>query len=156
MDVPYFDHIGIVVEDIGKTVQGLSVLGRNDPCEVFDYVMDKQEFLLAGEPFKVKLALVKLWSVTLELWQPIGSDSIWGRFLAASGEGIHHIAYSTSKWDELMPMISKKGVSMILGGRDEMKEVDGKVIPVPSVTGMRWGYFDIKQNGILIELMESA
>ena len=146
-------HIGVVVEDIDKTMEFLSSIWGLGPWQTFEYVQGK-EGLLAGEPFRLKVAFVKVGPTQFELLQPVEGNSVWAQFLKTNGEGVHHVAFMVPNWDEMVSHVLGHGGRMIAGGRAEAKEEAGKIMVVGSATGMRWCYLDTKPGGIIVEFMD--
>jgi len=134
------DHIGVVVEDIDKTMEFLSSIWGLGPWQTMEYSPHKDE-VLVGEPFRLKVAHAKLGPVALELLQPLEGRSIWSQFLEVKGEGIHHIAFSLSNYDEMVSKLQEQGCMMVAGA----------ITPF----GKRWSYFDTKPGGIIVEFMDS-
>jgi len=131
-------HVGIAVADTEKTVGFLSSVWNIGTPESFDY-WPKEDELIAGEPFGVKLTFVKFGPLTLELLQPLDDKSIWSSFIAEKGEGIHHLAFGVSDYDELVDTFAKQGHPLLVAAVFQ---------------GCRWCYFDTSPGGIVIEFRE--
>ena len=137
--LPSPNHIGVVVKDTDKTTKFLSSMWGLGPWQTFEYSPSKDE-MIVGEPFGLKMAWAKLGSVVLELLQPVDRNSIWAQALETMGEGIHHIAFSVSNWDEMVSRFEEQGGRMVAGAIFE---------------GKRWSYFNTKPGGIIIEFMDN-
>lgn len=139
-------HICIVVKDIEKTTQLLSsILGPLGlgPWEIVETTQGR-DVVTVGEPFTIKLAVAKweaLGPVVLELIQPIEGNSVWAQFIEAKGEGLHHIAYGVSNFDEEVAKLKKNG---------------GKMTAAGVFRGKRWCYFDTEPGGTVFEIMEQV
>jgi len=132
------DHLGVVVEDMDKAKELLSrVLGLG-PWQVIDYAPDKDD-LFIGEPFRLRLAVAEQAPLVLELIQPLEGKSIWSEFLKNNGEGLHHIAFTVSNWDEMVQIMELAGIRMAAGG---------------TINGKRWCYFETSPGGLVIEYGE--
>ncbi len=140
--LPHFpEHIGVVVKDIQATIRYLSsTYAIGDLQMVGDYSPSDEE-LLAGKDFAVKVATIKMGASKIELLQPLNKKSILAKFLDEHGEGLHHIAFETSRLDEVLSAFKEQGVEILLGG---------------CVDGRRWVYFDTgsKPGGIITEFLE--
>jgi len=137
--LPSPNHIGVVVKDVDETTKFLSSVGGLGPWQTFEYSPHKDN-MIVGEPFTLKMAITKLGSTVLELLQPVEGNSIWAQALETKGEGIHHIAFSVSNWEEMVSKLQEQGSRMVAG----------------SVFGdNRWCYFDTKPGGIIVELMDN-
>jgi methylmalonyl-CoA/ethylmalonyl-CoA epimerase len=131
-------HVGIAVKNAEETCKFLSsIWGIGDP-EIFDY-QPKAEELIEGEPFGVRLVFVKFGPVPVELLQPLDDKSIWAKFIAEKGEGIHHIALGVSNYDEVVSLLQAQGHPMLVAAVFE---------------GCRWCYFDTSPGGMVLELRE--
>ena len=132
-------HIGIVVKDIEKTTEFLSSIWGIGPWDFSDAAPTQDE-LMMGKPFKLKIAMAKLGSTTLELLQPVEGKAIWSEFIETSGEGVHHIAFGVSNFDEIVSKTKEQGGEMVAGG---------------IVWGTtRWCYFKTQPGNIVVEFME--
>jgi len=130
-------HIGVVVKDVDKTIEFLSSIWDIGPPQLMDYCPQKDE-LIVGEPFKMKVGFVDLGSVKLEILQPL-DESLWSRFLEAKGEGVQHIAFGVSNYDEVVSKLQEQGYPMVAAA---------------SYKGLRWCYFDTKPGGMMIEFRD--
>ena len=131
-------HLGIAVKDAEKTVNFLSSIWNIGTPEIADYA-PKPEELIAGEPFKVRLVFIKFGTLTIELLQPLDDKSIWAKFTRAKGEGIHHIAFGVSNYDEMVSKLQEQGHPMLVAA---------------SFQGCRWCYFDTSPGGMVVEFRE--
>ena len=121
----------------GKLAPGMTVL---ENVMSGAYLKD----MLVGKPFNVKAAHAKLGEVQLELLQPLEEDSFLGQFLKTNGEGLNHIAFHISNWDEIVPKLEERGCKTVLFGISPHADIN------------RWGYFETKPGGILLELDEKV
>jgi methylmalonyl-CoA/ethylmalonyl-CoA epimerase len=79
--------------------------------------------MIVGGPFGLKLAWVQLGSLVLELLQPVQGDSIWARALETKGEGVHHIAFNVSNWNEIVSKLQQQRGRMVAGDIFEGKHL---------------------------------
>ena len=131
-------HVGIAVKDAEKTAKMLSSIWDIGTPEVFDYAPKKSEMFF-GEPFKVRLVFIKFGAFPIELLQPLDDKSIWSKFIAEKGEGIHHVALGVSNYDEMMTTTQKKG---------------HKLLVASEFNGEKWCYFDCNPGGVVFEYRE--
>lgn len=136
--LPAPSHISVVVEDIDKTMEFLSSIWGLGPWQAVEISLGKDE-LMVGEPFRQKVAWAKLGPTKLELIQQLEGGGPWPEFLKTKGEGLHHIGFSISNWDEMVAKLKKRGAKMVVGG---------------TYQGKRWCYFNTKPGGILVEFGE--
>lgn len=132
-------HIGVVVKDIDETTKFLSSMFGIGPWDISEVAITKDE-LIMGEPFRLKIAFTKLGEMSLELLQSLEGKTVWSEFLETHGEGVHHICFGVSNWDEVVAKTKEQGSRMVAGG---------------IVWGTtHWCYFDTKPGGIIIEFLE--
>lgn len=131
-------HVGVAVENAEATARLLSSIWNIGTPEVFDYE-PKAEEMIAGEPFKVRLVFIKFGPLTLELLQPLDDKSIWSKFIAEKGEGIHHVAFGVSNYDEMVDTVHKQGHPLLTAA---------------IFNGCRWCYFDTSPGGTVVEFRE--
>jgi hypothetical protein len=128
-----------VVKDVDKTVKVLSSTWGLGPWEILEYAPSDNE-LKTGEPYRIKLAFTSLGSARLELIQPLEGKSIWSEFLETKGEGIQHIAFMVSNWDEMEPKLQAESANIVADGI-----ISG---------GKRWRYYRTDTGGITLQLEE--
>jgi methylmalonyl-CoA/ethylmalonyl-CoA epimerase len=131
-------HIGIAVKSAEQTARWLSSVWNIGTPEVFDYY-PKEDELIAGEPFGVRLVFIKFGPFTIELLEPLDDKSIWSKFIEEKGEGIHHIALGVSNYDEVVETMQTQGHPLLVAAVFE---------------GCRWCYFDTMPGGTVIEFRE--
>ena len=131
-------HVGIAVKDAEKTAIMLSKIWNIGTPEVFDYSPKKSE-MFYGEAFKVRLVFIKFGAFPVELLQPLDNKSIWSKFIAEEGEGIHHVALGVSNYDEHMA---------------KMKKMKHKLLVAAEFNGEKWCYFDCNPGGVVFEFRE--
>ena len=131
-------HVGIAVKDAEKTARWLYTIWNIGTPEVFDYEPKKEE-LFVGEPFKVRLVFIKFGAFPIELLQPLDNKSIWSKFIAEKGEGIHHVALGVSNYDEMVTKLQKQKHPLLVSA---------------IFNGERWCYFDTNPGGMVVEFRE--
>jgi catechol 2,3-dioxygenase-like lactoylglutathione lyase family enzyme len=127
-----------VVRDIDKTIEFLSSMWGLGPWQSFEY-SPRQEELTVGKPFRQIVAQAKLGTTAIELVQQLEGGGPWPEFLKAKGEGLHHIAFIISNYEEMVAKLKAKGAKMVAGGLYQ---------------GKRWCYFATAPGGLVIELGE--
>jgi methylmalonyl-CoA/ethylmalonyl-CoA epimerase len=63
-----------------------------------------------------RLASTMVGQVQWELIQPLDEESIYARFLAEKGEGVHHVAVTAPRFDDLVASEAKQGRELPLSG----------------------------------------
>ena len=96
------DHLGIAVKDLEKAaafyreVLGIECAGTEEVAEQ-----------------KVKVAFFPLGDSKLELLQSTAPDGPVAKFIAARGEGVHHIAVRVENLEEAMEKLREQGATLI-------------------------------------------
>lgn len=131
-------HIGIVVQDMDKTIAYYKSLGIGPFMPVAEIIPKQaklKERIIRGKPAPLTFTNISMWakmgSVFIELLQPFeGIKSIWSDFLEAKGEGIQHLAYQVDDIDTEEERLVKNGLSVLYrirfeeGGGDTYFETD--------------------------------
>ena len=130
-----------MVKDADKTAEFLSSFGIG-PWQSFEFTPTKEQLTMADcKPFHLHIQWARLWGgVVLEVLQPVDSESLWAKFLETHEEGLQHIAFSVSNFDEIVSKLKEQGGKVLVGG--------------PSFGGKRWCYIETKPGGLIIEPME--
>ncbi|MGQ9538876.1 MAG: methylmalonyl-CoA epimerase [Candidatus Bathycorpusculaceae bacterium] len=126
------DHVGVAVKNLDEAVGvyrdilGFKLLGV--------HVLTER---------KVKVAFLSTGGETsIELLEPLGSDSPVAKFLENRGEGIHHVAVRVDDIESVLEEFRKKGVML----------VDEK--PRTGVRGRKVAFIHPKSaKGVLLELV---
>jgi catechol 2,3-dioxygenase-like lactoylglutathione lyase family enzyme len=63
-----------------------------------------------------RLALAQVGQVQWELIQPLDEDSIYARFLAEKGEGVHHVGVAVPDFADTVAALGERGRGVVLGG----------------------------------------
>jgi methylmalonyl-CoA/ethylmalonyl-CoA epimerase len=105
MQAPAFTdttQIGIVVRDLDATIRRYSEGFGIGPWEVQEFhVGEAERFRQYGRPASGawRLATTRVGGVQWELIQPLDEQSVYARFLAEKGEGVHHIQVAAPDFD---------------------------------------------------------
>jgi methylmalonyl-CoA/ethylmalonyl-CoA epimerase len=140
--LPELFHVGWVVRDCAAAQEELSARLGAGP---FLSAGEESRFdaaLVHGKPvpFALRIAFGALGGVLLELLEPLDDRSPHAEFLAARGEGLHHLAFLVPDFDEQLAAAA--------GGR---RLIDGTGPGNP----VRWVYLDAEgSRGTVIELLE--
>jgi len=126
------DHIAVVVRDLDKALSfyrdalGLDVVERHEVPEE-----------------QVEMASLSLGNVSIELVQPLGTESGVARFLEKRGEGLHHICLMVGDIEAAMGQLRDAGADLITEK------------PRVSADGRRYAFIHPKSaHGVLLELYE--
>jgi methylmalonyl-CoA/ethylmalonyl-CoA epimerase len=126
------DHIGVAVEDLDEAIALYG--GRLGMTVQFRETVEEQG---------VEAVLLGIGDSHVELLRPLGPDTAVGKFLARSGPGLHHVAYSTDDIDSALEAMRAAGLALI----DEQ--------PRTGMRGSRVAFLHPKSTGgVLTELVE--
>jgi hypothetical protein len=112
-------QIALVVRDLDATMKTYVHDYGIGPWHVYEFnpgtIKDLRE---DGEPVERswRLAISQVGQVQWELIQPLDDESIYARFLAEKGEGLHHVGVAVPSYDDTISALADKGRRVILGG----------------------------------------
>ena len=112
-------QIAIVVRDIEATMRTYVHDYGIGPWDIYEFNPDTvQDLREDGEPVERswRLALSQVGQVQWELIQPLDEESIYARFLAEKGEGVHHIGVAVKSYEDTIAALAEKGRRVVLGG----------------------------------------
>jgi methylmalonyl-CoA/ethylmalonyl-CoA epimerase len=122
MREPVFNEtmqIGIVVADLDAAIRAYEDGYGIGPWNVFevDPAMAK-DVRVDGRPaeYRCRAATTMVGQVMWELIQPLDSESLFARFLAEKGGGVHHVAVATPSFDEAVAAGTATGKPLVLSG----------------------------------------
>jgi methylmalonyl-CoA/ethylmalonyl-CoA epimerase len=96
------DHVGIAVAEIDSAL----ALYR----DTLSMELVHRERV---EDHDVEIAMLRAGDGQVELVAPLGADTAVGRFLAARGSGLHHVAYRVSDIDAALEELRAREVELI-------------------------------------------
>ena len=117
-------QIGIVVRDLDAALRRYVDDYGIGPWQVHEFdpetANDLHEY---GQPVRrswhgavTRFATTMIGQVMWELIEPLDEESVWARFLAEKGEGVHHIAVATPRFDDAMAEQAERGNDLVLSG----------------------------------------
>jgi methylmalonyl-CoA/ethylmalonyl-CoA epimerase len=114
-------QVGIVVKDAVMTARNFTELLGIGPWEFFDDV--SRDTILHGRSLKdgeccLRLAFAYLGDLEIELLQPLWGPSSHQEFLAARGDGIHHLSFcGTENFDLFADALERGGIQPEMLGK---------------------------------------
>jgi len=128
------DHIGVAVEEIEPALE----LYRDS----FDLALAHREVV---EEQGVEAVLLDVGENHVELLAPLGPDTPVGRFLAAKGPGLHHVAYQVQDIEATLEALKQAGLQLI----DQQ--------PRTGIRGSRVAFMHPRATvGVLTEIVQPA
>ena len=115
-------QIGIVVRDLDATMRKYVDEYGIGPWKIYEFNPTNTKGLREyGQPVKRswRLAVAMVGQLQWELIEPLDEESIYARFLAEKGGGVHHIAVAAQSFDEMLTMEAKRGIEVPLSGEFE-------------------------------------
>jgi methylmalonyl-CoA/ethylmalonyl-CoA epimerase len=112
-------QIAIVVRDLEATMQAYVHEYGIGPWEIYEFNPDTvSEMVKDGEPadYAMRIAVTMVGSVQWELIQPLDERSMYAEFLAAKGEGLHHVAVGVPGYEDALGTMRGKGRRVLQGG----------------------------------------
>jgi hypothetical protein len=138
-------QLAIVVRDLDAAMRTYVHDYGIGPWEIFGFdpenVADMRE---NGEPVERswRLALARVGQVQWELIEPLDDQSVYARFFAEHGGGLHHVGVAVPDFDETLAAQAERGNGVLLGG--EYK-------------GIRFAYLDtVRDLGLVTEIFSGA
>jgi methylmalonyl-CoA/ethylmalonyl-CoA epimerase len=128
------DHIGVAVEDLDAAV----ALYR----DTYGMPLVHREIV---EGQGVEAVLLDVGENHVELLAPLGPDTPVGRFLAARGPGMHHVAYQVTDIERTLGALREQGMRLI----DETPRI--------GIRGSQVAFVHPKSTGgVLTEIVQPA
>jgi hypothetical protein len=118
-------QIALVVRDLDATMRTYVHDYGIGPWDVYEFNPDTvRDMHEDGKPVERswRLALSQVGQVQWELIQPLDEHSIYARFLAEKGEGLHHVGVAVPSYGETIERLEQRGRGVVFGG--EYKGVD--------------------------------
>ena len=127
------EHIGIAVKDLTVSIPLFEQL-LNTPCYKTEMV----------ETEKVNTAFFKQGTTKIELLESTDADGVIAKFIAAKGEGMHHIAFEVTNIADEIKRLAEAGFKIL--NPVAKKGADNKLVCFlhPKTT-----------NGVLVELCQT-
>jgi len=131
-------QIGIVVRDLDAAMRRYVEEYGIGPWETYEF--KARDLFEDGRPVKRswRLAVAMVGQLQWEIIEPLDKESIYARFLAEKGGGVHHIAVAAQDFNEMLAMERKRGRELPLSGEFE---------------GVKVAYLDTDRDlGVILEV----
>jgi len=102
MELTHIEHLGIAVKSLDEAIPFYeNILGLK--CYAIEEVAEQ----------KVKVAFFMIGEVKIELLESTDPEGPVGKFIAAKGEGIHHVAFAAKGLQNALNTLEERGVRLI-------------------------------------------
>lgn len=112
-------QVSAVVRDLEATMRTFVEEYGIGPWEIYEFGPDNVAPLPDGGPAvdaAWRIAVTMVGGVQWELVQPLDDRSIYARFLAEKGEGLHHVAVGGTGYRKVLDGMRANGRQVVLGG----------------------------------------
>jgi len=112
-------QISVVVPDLEAAMKTYVEEYGIGPWDVYEFNPGNvQEMHERGEPVERtwRLALAQVGELQWELVQPLDGDSVYARFLAEHGPGVHHVGVAVADYRGTIDELGARGHEVLLGG----------------------------------------
>lgn len=106
-------HVGVVVRDIEKSTGLLSSAFGIGPWDIRERRYSAEQVLEGKGPFAYRVAFATLGPIELELVEVMEGSTIHSDFLAAHGEGIHHIGFRVPELQQVVTSLQEQGIGVL-------------------------------------------
>jgi hypothetical protein len=113
-----FNHIGMVVKDLEKTVEHLRCLGLYTIPPKGPEPLQGRNPDVSGACGSILRLDVLCGDLTIEILQPLSGDTFQQRFLDLHGEGFHHICFEVPDMEKARASMAARGVPVACHIRD--------------------------------------
>jgi methylmalonyl-CoA/ethylmalonyl-CoA epimerase len=142
-------QIGIVVRDLEATIRRYVDGYGIGPWDIDEFNAGNEEDLHEhGQPVERswRLATTMVGGLQWELIEPLDDESDYARFLAARGEGVHHVAVAPTNFDRSLADMASNGQEAVLSGTFRPSTDPGS-------RGIRVAYLPTEQDlGVIVEI----
>jgi len=139
-----YTHVGIVVKDMDAYCEKLKTMFGYEADSFGETPEDAtRTYYGAFEDFKCRMAFFYLENTMLELLSPIQGKNVWQDHLDEREEGLHHINFDVTRYDEAVAHLVKLGLKVVQSGSSKRRP------------GCRWCYVDAREQiGMYLEIAE--
>jgi hypothetical protein len=112
-------QVSVVVPNLDEAMRTYVDEYGIGPWDIYEFSPDNVSGMHeSGQPVERtwRLALANVGDVQWELVQPLDDDSVYARFLAERGAGVHHIGVSVQDYAGTISELTGRGHDVLLGG----------------------------------------
>ncbi|MDX2153731.1 MAG: VOC family protein [Bryobacteraceae bacterium] len=133
------DHIGLVVGDLEPAMDGYHAAYR---AKFGVFEVDERTSVFSGSSaaYRIRIAVAQVGGVSIELIQPMEGETLYSRFLASRGPGLHHLGTYVTSLARSDKELQRRGYVRLLEGR---------------IRGLgKFGYFEAPELACIVEPLE--
>lgn len=111
-------QIGLVVKDVRETVRKYTEYGIG-PWKIWTFdsnTLSERKYYGKDVEYGMLLAIAYLGDMEMELIQPTDDSSVYADFLKEHGEGIHHLKFKVTNYNETLTALQDKGLEIVQEG----------------------------------------
>ena len=112
-------QVSVVVPDLDAAMRTYVEEYGIGPWDIYEFNPANVEGMHEdGQPVERswRLALANLGEVQWELVEPQDDDSVYARFLAEHGPGVHHVGVAVADYERTLADLGDRGHQVLLGG----------------------------------------
>jgi len=113
--LPRGNHVGIVVIDLEKTIEFYSSAFGLGPFQAREQEADGLMFHGESTYAKFKTSSAPIGEFQVELIQVLEGETPHTEFLRSKGEGVNHLCFEVSDFENKMAALARKGVEPFFG-----------------------------------------
>ena len=148
LELPPASQVGVVVRDMKKAVLYYESIFGIGPFKVYEFIPENHWFMEEPSPLKLKMGKAVFGKIELELIQHLEGKSLHKDFLEVHGEGIQHLGFDVSNYDELFDRFIKEGFKPLMRAETYYDAYDGY---------LKACYFDTADvGGIIFEILQRS
>jgi methylmalonyl-CoA/ethylmalonyl-CoA epimerase len=102
MELKQITEIGVAVRDLKKTTQVLVEAFQGQAGAVYDVPL-----------FGMRFRMVRVGDIDIELMEPTSEAGTIGKFIAARGEGMHHVAFAVENLEAQVGEMKNAGYALV-------------------------------------------
>ena len=139
-----YTHVGVVVRDLEAYCANLKQMFGYEPTGYGETPQDDtRKYHGEYEDSRCRMAFYQFDQTMFELLCPVKGRSVWQDFLDEHGEGLHHLNYDVTRFDEAVGHLESLGLKVVQSGTSFRRP------------GCRWCYVDAREKiGMYLEIAE--
>jgi methylmalonyl-CoA/ethylmalonyl-CoA epimerase len=141
-------HVCLLVQDIDKAIETYrAILGVIDPQQLEKQIVYYGDFGEGEE--RLKFATFPSAGCEIQFMEPLTPGTpLWNR-LEKYGEGVHHVAFTSSDTEDVVRQLRAAGIRVMNDGR----LARGTVVGQPAMDWQGWTFINPQDaHGLMIEL----